>query len=177
MTRTQFFALVGWLGVSFAAAAVGGYASVQAASFYAALFQPGWAPPPWLFGPVWSLLYTMMGVAAWLVWRQGGFSANRAALILFLVQLAVNAAWTWTFFGWQMGALALVNIVVLWVLIALTLTLFWRVRVVAGALLIPYLAWVSFAGVLNLSLWQLNPGILGQGVANPVHSDSPEAPS
>lgn len=157
----QSLGLLGWLGVSFVAAAIGAIASVQAASFYGQLVQPEWAPPPWLFGPVWSVLYTLMGVAAWLVWRKGGFHGNRLALTLFLVQLALNALWTWVFFAWHLGALALANIIVLWALIATILALFWRVSALAGALLVPYLAWVGFAAALNFSLWRLNPGVLG----------------
>jgi tryptophan-rich sensory protein len=103
----------------------------------------------------------MMAIAAWLVWRSGGFRANRLALSFFLVQLALNALWTWIFFAWHRGALAFAEIVLLWVLIVVTLVLFWRARPVAGALLIPYLLWVSFASVLNYALWQLNPQILG----------------
>ncbi len=102
-----------------------------------------------------------MGVAAWLVWRIGGFRAAQTALTLFLVQLAINALWSWLFFGWHQGALAFADIVLLWVLIVATLAAFWRIRAIAGALLIPYLLWVSFAAALNYSVWQLNSHILG----------------
>ena len=102
-----------------------------------------------------------MGIAAWLVWRVGGFRAARTALTFFLVQLAVNALWSWLFFGWHQGALAFADIVLLWVLIVVTLIAFWRISALAGALLIPYLLWVSFATALNYSVWQLNPQILG----------------
>lgn len=157
----QLLGLIGWLGVSFVAATIGAIASVQAATFYSQLVQPEWAPPPWLFGPVWSVLYTLMGFAAWLVWRRGGFPGNRVALSLFLMQLILNALWTWVFFAWHLGALAFVNIIVLWALIATTMALFWRVSALAGVLLAPYLAWVGFAAALNFSLWRLNPGVLG----------------
>ena len=110
---------------------------------------------------MWTLLYAMMAVAAWLVWRTGGFRVHRTALALFLVQLAVNALWSWLFFAWHLGALAFADIVLLWVLIAATIVAFWRVRPLAGALLIPYLLWVSFAGALNWAVWQMNPAILG----------------
>jgi tryptophan-rich sensory protein len=153
--------LVGWLLVSFAASAVGAIASIEAQSFYGQLVQPAWAPPPWLFGPVWTVLYALMAIAAWLVWRSGGFRAHRNALALFLVQLALNALWSWIFFSWQRGLLAFAEILLLWALIAATLVSFWRVRALAGSLLIPYLVWVSFAAALNFALWQLNPGILG----------------
>ena len=153
--------LIGWLIVSFAASAIGAVASIQARSFYSQLAQPAWAPPPFLFGPVWTVLYAMMAIAAWLVWRSGGLQTNRIALSLFMAQLALNALWSWLFFAWQQGALAFVDIVLLWVLIVVTLVSFWRVRPLAGALLIPYLLWVSFASALNYSLWQLNPQVLG----------------
>lgn len=156
----QILGLAGWLAVSFAASAVGAVASIQAKSFYNQLVQPGWAPPPGIFGPVWTVLYTLMGIAAWLVWRTGGFGVNRQALIVFLLQLAFNALWSWLFFAWHLGVLALADTVVLWLLIVATLISFWRVRPLAGALLIPYLLWVSFASVLNFSLWQLNPQVL-----------------
>jgi len=159
--QRQFLGLVGWFVVSFAASAVGAVASIQAESFYGQLVQPPWAPPSSVFGPVWSVLYALMAIAAWLVWRSGGFRANRTALSLFVVQLALNALWSWLFFAWHLGAWAFADIVVLWAFIVATLVSFWRVRPLAGALLIPYLLWVSFASVLNYSVWQLNPQILG----------------
>jgi tryptophan-rich sensory protein len=154
-------ALVAWLVVSFVAAAIGGAASVQAGRFYGQLLRPEWAPPPAIFGPVWTVLYVLMGIAAWLVWRVGGFGAAKAALTLFLGQLALNALWSWLFFGWHRGALAFADILVLWVLIVATLISFWRISPLAGALLVPYLLWVSFASALNYAVWQLNPKVLG----------------
>jgi tryptophan-rich sensory protein len=158
--QKQVMGLVGWLVVSFAASDVGAVASIQAKSFYSQLAQPEWAPPPWVFGPVWTVLYALMGIAAWLVWRSRGFRANRQALTLFLLQLAFNALWSWLFFAWHLGIMALADVLVLWILIVATLVSFWRVRPLAGALLIPYLLWVSFASALNFSLWQLNPQVL-----------------
>lgn len=157
----QLIGLVAWLAASFTAAAIGAAASVQAGSFYAQLARPEWAPPASVFGPVWTALYALMGVAAWLVWRIGGFPAARSALVLFVAQLAVNAIWSWLFFGWRLGALAFAEVLLLWVLIAATLAGFWRLRPLAGALLIPYLLWVSFAAALNYTLWQHNPQLLG----------------
>ena len=157
----QIIGLAAWLAVSFTAAAIGAIASIQASSFYLQLARPEWAPPANVFGPVWTALYVLIAIAAWLVWRVGGFRAARTALILFLVQLAVNALWSWLFFGWHWGGLAFVDIGLLWVLIMATLIAFWRIRPLAGALLIPYLLWVSFAMVLNYSIWQLNPQVLG----------------
>lgn len=157
----QAAGLVGWLVVCFSASAVGALASVQARSFYADLQQPAWAPPGWVFGPVWTVLYALMGVAAWLVWRSGGFRSNRPALLLFLVQLAVNAVWSWLFFAWRLGGLAFLDILALAALIVATLVAFWRARPLAGALLVPYLLWVAFAAALNLAIWRLNPALLG----------------
>lgn len=159
-TRHQLAGLAAWLAVCFAAAAIGGIASIQAASFYAQLVRPQWAPPAAWFGPVWTVLYVMMGIAAWLVWRVGGFRAARTALTVFLVQLALNALWSWLFFRWKLGALAFVEIVLLWLLIVATLAGFWRICKTAGALLVPYLLWVGFATALCYSVWRLNPGVL-----------------
>lgn len=148
-----------WLLVSFAAAALAGLASADAGSFYQQLQRPTWAPPGWLFGPVWTLLYLMMGVAAWLVWQRRSALSTRA-LILFLAQLGANVLWTWLFFVWRLGLAAFVEIVVLWCLVLATLIVFWRVRPLAGLLLVPYLAWVSFATALSYTIWQLNPAFL-----------------
>jgi benzodiazapine receptor len=159
--RRQWMGLAGWLLASFAAAAVGGVASANAGDFYQQLARPAWAPPSWLFGPVWSVLYLLMGIGAWLVWRERGFRGARGALWLFVIQLAANALWTWLFFAWRRGALAVGEILLLWVLIAATIAAFWRVRPLAGALLIPYLLWVTFATALTYAIWQRNPGLLG----------------
>jgi tryptophan-rich sensory protein len=153
--------LFGWLLVVFAAASVGGFASANAPEFYRELVRPSWSPPGWLFGPVWSVLYVFMGTAAWLVWQTLGFAKAGAALTLFIVQLALNSLWTWLFFAWRQGGLAFAEILLLWVLIALTIAMFWRVNKVAGFLLVPYFAWVSFASLLTFATWQLNPGLLG----------------
>jgi tryptophan-rich sensory protein len=165
MTRSsalnQSLGLAGWLLASFATAALGGFASINAASFYGQLVQPSWAPPAWLFGPVWTALYVLMGVSAWLVWRKHGFRGAGAALAIYAAQLVANALWSWLFFAWQQGAMAFAEIVVLWLLIALTIRMFWRLHRTAAILLVPYLAWVSFAAALNFALWRLNPAILG----------------
>ena len=162
MTRSRAaVGLVGWLGLSFAVSAIGARASIEAGTFYAQLTQPAWAPPGWVFGPVWTTLFALMGIAAWLVWQSGGFAKQRWPLAMFGVQLALNALWSWLFFAWKLGGLALAEVVFLWLSIAVTLVLFWRVRRAAGLLLAPYLLWVSFATVLNYSLWKLNPVLLG----------------
>lgn len=159
--QTQILGLAAWLFGCFIAAGIGGAASIQAGPFYAQLVRPEWAPPGSVFGPVWSVLYLLMGIAAWLVWREGGFRAARTALTLFLVQLALNALWSWLFFGWHLGALAFVEVLLLWGAIVATLIAFWRIKPLAGALLVPYLLWVSFASALNYTVWQLNPQMLG----------------
>lgn len=152
--------LVAWLLFVFAFAALGGFASLNAVSFYAGLQQPAWAPPGWLFGPAWTLLYTLMGISAWLVWRDKGFAGARVAFALFIAQLGFNALWTWLFFVWRLGAVATAEILLLWVLILATAVLFYRENKIAGALLAPYLAWVSFAAGLSYTMWQLNPQTL-----------------
>ncbi len=159
--RQQIFGMLVALVVVFIAAALGALASVQAGAFYAGLQRPNWAPPGWLFGPVWTLLYTMMGTAAWLVWRRVGLRAGQKALGVFLLQLIFNALWSWLFFAWSLGAWAFVDILLLLGLIAANVILFWRISMAAGLLLIPYGLWVSFAAVLNFAVWQLNPQILG----------------
>lgn len=153
--------LVLWLAVCFLVAAVGAAASLQAGIFYAGLVRPVWAPPAAVFGPVWSMLYAMMAVAAWLVWERRELRPARIALAFFVLQLILNALWSWLFFGWKQGALSFLDVVLLWVLIVATLMLFWRVRLLAGLLLVPYLAWVTFASALNYQIWQLNPSIFG----------------
>ena len=120
--------------------------------------RPPRAPPPWVFGPVRSTLFVLMGVPAWLVWRSPG--SRRTALGLFGVQLVANALWSWLFFAWHRGALAMGEILVLLALIAATAVAFWRIRRVAGLLLLPYLLWVGFASVLTWTLWRSNPGLL-----------------
>ncbi|MEM9405193.1 MAG: TspO/MBR family protein [Acidobacteriota bacterium] len=150
---------LGWLLLVYGAAAIAGLGSVEAAPFYRSLEQPSWAPAPWLFGPVWSVLYTGMAVAAWLVWRRSS-SGSRSALALFLVQLAVNALWSWLFFAWKQGGLAFACIALLVVLVAATAVQFWRHSRIASTLLWPYLGWVAFASALNLAMWRLNPSFL-----------------
>lgn len=155
---SQLVGLLGWLLAAFAAGAVGAVASVNAVSFYAQLSKPSWAPPAWVFGPVWSALYLLMGVAAWLVWRSPG--SKGVALGLFGAQLAANALWSWLFFAWHRGALAAVEVLVLLALIVATVVAFWRTSRLASLLLGPYLLWVGFASVLTWAVWRSNPGLL-----------------
>ena len=157
----QVLGLVGCLALTFGAAAMGGIASAKARGFYRELIRPPWAPPGWLFGPVWSALYLLMGIAAWLVWREHGFGPAAPALSLFFVQLLVNALWTWIFFVWHKGALAFIEVLVLWALILATTLAFRQVRPLAAVLLLPYLAWVTFAAALTYAEWKRNPKLLG----------------
>lgn len=145
---------------TFAAAAIGGAASAGAAGFYATLQKPAWAPPPQVFGPVWTVLYALIAVAAWLVVRERGWSGAWIALSLYAAQLVVNALWTWLFFAWRLGAASFVDIIVLVALVAGTIVAFWRIRPLAGALMLPYLAWITFASFLTWSVWRGNPGVL-----------------
>lgn len=154
----QLIGLLGWLLVVFAAAAVGAIASVDAQAFYAQLVKPAWAPPAGVFGPVWSVLYSLMGVSVWLVWRTS--SRRNGSLVLFFAQLAANALWSWLFFAWHLGALAAVEVLVLLVLIAATMWVFWSSSRLAAMLLSPYLLWVAFASALTWSVWQANPSLL-----------------
>lgn len=155
MTRS-WLGLIGWLLVSLAAGAAGALATTQAREFYSGLVKPAWAPPGWLFGPVWTTLYIMMGVAAWLVWRRAGWSGATVALSLFLAQLVCNALWSWIFFAWRSGALAFAEILLLAALIIATMLAFARVRTAAALLLLPYVAWVVFATALTWTLWRAN---------------------
>lgn len=146
--------LFGWILICFAAAALG--AVFMPGEWYTSLKKPSWNPPAWVFGPVWSVLYAMMAVSVWLVWKRGGWSTHRVPLGLFLVQLLLNAAWTPLFFGLQRPGLAFAEILLLWLAIAATLMAFRTVSRAAAWLLLPYLAWVSFAALLNGALWRLN---------------------
>lgn len=139
-----------------AAAAIGGLAAASAADRYGELVQPSWAPPAWLFGPVWTVLYVTIAVAGWLVWRKAGWSGARTALTVFAAQLVLNALWTPLFFGAEQFGLAFAEIVLLWLTIIATIVLFARHSRPAALLLVPYLAWVTFASTLNLAIWVLN---------------------
>jgi tryptophan-rich sensory protein len=147
-------ALLLFLLITFAAAGVGGYVtapSVGPGSWYASLPKPPWTPPAQVFGPVWTVLYTLMAVAAWLVWQKQGFGLP---LLLFAVQLVLNVLWSVLFFGRHQVAAALLDILLLWLAIAATTASFWRVQPLVGALLLPYLLWVSYAITLNWGIWQ-----------------------
>lgn len=157
---SSMLGLLGWIAITAAAGALGSAASAGARDFYATLQRPAWAPSGALFGPVWTALYLMMAVAAWMVWKARNFVGARIALLLFAVQLVLNALWSWLFFAWHQGALAFLELLILWLAVALTTNLFWRVRPAAGMLMLPYLAWVTFAGALTFAIWRGNPGVL-----------------
>jgi translocator protein len=130
---------------------------VSVDDWYALLHKPSWNPPGWVFGPAWTLLYAVMAVAAWLVWLEGGWRAQRGPLGFFLAQWLLNVLWTPLFFGMHLLGVAFVEIVALWIVILMTVIAFWRAKKVAGILLLPYLAWVSFAATLNFTIWRMNP--------------------
>jgi len=150
----SFVALAVFVAVSYAAAIPGFFFNADA--WYQTLRKPALTPPGWVFGVVWTVLYALMGVSAWLVWRRGGISANALPLALFAVQLGLNALWTWVFFGLHRPGLALAELGVLWLAILATTIAFWRRDTAAGALFVPYLSWVSFAAYLNFAFWRTN---------------------
>ena len=125
-------------------------------TWYPMLRKPAWNPPAWIFGPVWTVLYLMIAISAWLVWRERGFSRGAGALGLFALQLALNALWSPLFFGLRSPLAGFVDIVPLRAAILAVLVSFWTISPLAGALLVPYWLWVSFATVLNLAIWRLN---------------------
>ncbi len=126
-------------------------------TWYAALTKPALNPPSWVFGPVWTTLFVLMGIASFLVWRHGWDNKKvKVALSLFGVQLVLNTLWSIIFFGAQNPGLAFAGLVVLWLAIAATIITFARVSKAAAWLLVPYICWVTFAGYLNFAIWQLN---------------------
>lgn len=148
--------LIGWIALTFCAALTGFF--IQPAGYYASLVKPAWSPPAWVFGPVWTVLYVLMAVAAWLIWRRGGWRTQRGPLMLYLLQLALNALWTPLFFGLRNPGLAFAGIVLLWLAIVAVTFAFFRAHRAAGWLLAPYGLWVTFAAVLNFSIWRLQVG-------------------
>ena len=143
-----------WLGLTFSAAWIG--ARFLPDEWYRKLAKPTWTPPNAIFAPVWTVLYLLMAIAAWLIWKGYGVAGAIVPLALFIVQLTLNAMWSWLFFGRHHPQAALFDIVVLWVVILATLISFLQLEPLAGILLIPYLAWVSFATALNWAIWRMN---------------------
>ena len=135
--------LVVWLVVTFVAATLGAIASADASARYLALTLPAWAPPPWVFGPVWTVLYAMMGIAAWRVWLAHGWRGARGPLALYLLQLLVNTLWTWLFFAWEQRGWATIEVLLLLAMVLVLQLRFARLSALAGRLLLPYLAWLD----------------------------------
>lgn len=156
----QALGLAASLAAVFATAAIGALASVDAASFYAELARPAWAPPAAAFGPVWTVLFLLMGLAVWLAWREPRTPRRTAALMLFGAQLCANALWSWLFFAWRQGAFAFAEVLVLLALIVATTGVFWRIRRLAAVLMFPYIAWVCLATALTWAVWRANPQLL-----------------
>lgn len=146
-------------GLTSLTAVIGSTGSIQASSFYAALTQPSWAPPAWLFGPVWTTLYVMIAYCGYRLWRRTG-ALTHPAFGLFYGQLVLNGLWSWVFFVWQWGALALINIALLLLLIVRLIQSARQIDGISALLLMPYALWVTFAAALNWTLWQLNPASL-----------------
>ncbi len=163
MNKSSAIALAGFLAASFLVAAVSStFTAAAIPQWYAALNKPSFNPPNGIFAPVWTLLYALMAIAAWLVWSAPAGTAERAALraaalSIFWLQLFLNLAWSWIFFREHRLAGALMEIVVLWLAIVAATILFMRVTRLAAWLMLPYVAWVAFAAVLNFEIWRLNP--------------------
>ncbi len=143
--------------VCFSAAAIGGIATTSSVGgWYAEIDKPTWNPPDWIFGPVWTLLYLMMAISAWLVWKNSTLESSRFALGWFAFHLLLNVLWSVLFFGLQQPGWAVAEIIILWISIVITIALFYGHSKLAAGLLVPYLCWVTFAAVLNYSIWSLN---------------------
>jgi tryptophan-rich sensory protein len=152
-----WFALGGFIAVCFAVAALGGaVTATSVGTWYQTLDKPAFTPPDWVFAPVWNALYMMMALGGFLVWRVSAGAERRAALLLFGAQLALNFAWSYLFFGVNAVGAAFIESIVLWLAVAATTFLFWRVDVRAGLLFLPYLMWSGFAAVLTGAIWRLN---------------------
>lgn len=147
-------ALFGWIVLCSLAGIFG--AQFEPGAWYESLQKPSWTPPNWVFPVVWPILYLMMGVSAWLIWKMKEVSIGDTEFRWFYLQLLLNAIWSWIFFGRQMISTALADIFLLWIAILFTILLFWNRNRSAGLLLIPYLLWISYASALNLAIWQLN---------------------
>jgi tryptophan-rich sensory protein len=158
MTTTNLVKLIASIVLCQMAGVIGAIFTASAVpTWYTTLRKPPFTPPGWVFSPVWIALYLLMGVSAFLIWSKGwGDSRVRVALSLFAVQLVLNASWSLMFFGLRSPLAGLIDIVALWVFILLTTLYFFKVSYMAGALLVPYILWVSFAAILNFSIWRLN---------------------
>lgn len=154
---TRWLGLLVILIVCLGAGGLGAIATTpEIDGWFRTIAKPSWNPPDWIFGPVWTTLYVMMAISAWLVWRPAGFKAAATPLTLFILQLALNVVWSWIFFSLHRPGWAFAEIILLWTAILATLIAFWQQSRWAGWLLVPYLAWVSFASLLNFTIWRLN---------------------
>ncbi len=154
---TVWIMLAVFLAICLGAAGLGAIATTaEIDGWYKMIEKPSWNPPAYIFGPVWTTLYVMMAVAAWFVWKPTGLKAAKTPLTLFAVQLALNIAWSWIFFRFHQPGWAFVEIVVLWLSIVATTIAFFSRSKIAGWLMVPYVVWVSFASVLNFTIWNLN---------------------
>jgi tryptophan-rich sensory protein len=157
--RTRGIGLIVFMVVCLGAGGLGAIATTpEIEGWYKTIAKPSWNPPDYVFGPVWTTLYIMMAIAAWLIWKPTGFKATAMPLTLFAVQLVLNVAWSWIFFGMHQPGWAFTEIVILWLAIVATTVAFFRCSKIAGWLMMPYLAWVSFASVLNFAIWRMNAG-------------------
>lgn len=153
----SWIALAVSLAICLGAAALGAaLTDLTVRDWYATLEKPSWNPPNWIFGPVWTTLYVAMAVAAWLVWRRKDVASVSMPLAIFGLQLVLNVAWSGLFFAMRSPGLALIDVMLLWIAILATIATFARVSRPAAILLVPYLAWVSFATLLNATIWHLN---------------------
>ncbi len=153
----RWISLIGWLVLCFAVAGISGsWTAVEIPTWYRSLLRPAIAPPNWIFGPVWSVLYALMAIAAWLISQLPNSKERTVALLLFCLQLALNFAWSWLFFHLHRTGIAVVENVLLWVCILATIAAFLPLSRIAGWLLVPYIAWVSFAILLNFEFWRIN---------------------
>jgi tryptophan-rich sensory protein len=159
--------LLAWIFGTFLASLGAVVTADAAARFYTRLNRPSWAPPAWLFGPAWSLLYVLMAVAAFRVWEQGGWAGARVELSLYVVQLVLNAGWSWFFFVKRTGLGSTIEAAMLWAAVTATGVAFGARDAIAGWLFVPYVAWVTFATALTISVWRRNPELLaGQGATD-----------
>ena len=156
----SILSLVVWLAICFAVAAIGSIAKPDA--WYRGMNKPSWNPPDWVFAPVWTILFAMMAVAAWLVWSKRDQTDITLAVVLFVTQLGLNALWSWLFFGFHRPDFAFFEVIVFWLVILGTTIEFWGISPAAGKLMLPYVLWVGFASFLNLVLWKMNPYAVGR---------------
>jgi len=155
--RKTIFSLLIFIVIAQSAGIIGSFFTApNIETWYASLEKPSFTPPDWLFAPAWITLYTLMGIASFLVWQKRQFPRARSALFFYLGQLLFNALWSIVFFGMQSPFLGFLIIIILWLLIIVTALKFWKAEKIAGLLFIPYILWVSFAAVLNFAIWQLN---------------------